>query len=94
MASALHSGTGEDPFTKERGLISTMIERLEGETGAGATEKSFCKKELSDTNIKNAEKTAETDKMITQINQMPWCEACIERFDRILCKRGESTHHR
>ena len=71
MASALHSGTGEDPFTKEKGLISTMIERLEGETGADATEKSFCEKELSETNIKKAEKTAETDKMITQINQMP-----------------------
>ena len=51
MASALHSGKDKDSVTKEKGLISTMIERLEGEMGADATEKSFCKKELSETNI-------------------------------------------
>merc|ERR1712048_613870 len=70
MASALHSGTDADPFAKVKGLISAMIERLESEAESDATEKAFCDKELSETNVKKADKTAEIDKMSTKIDQM------------------------
>merc|ERR1719464_543971 len=70
MSSALHSGTGADPFAKVRGLISDMIERLENDAEADAAEKAFCDKELSETNTKKADKTDEIDKLSTQIDQM------------------------
>ena len=60
MASALHSGIA-DPFAKVIGLITTMIERLEGEVEADATEKAFCDKELSETNVVKADKTSVID---------------------------------
>jgi len=69
MSSALHSGAA-DPFEKVKGLISAMIERLEGQAESDATEKAFCDKELSETNVKKADKTAEIDKMSTKIDQM------------------------
>ena len=53
MSSALHSGAA-DPFEKVKGLISAMIERLEGQAESDATEKAFCDKELSETNVKKA----------------------------------------
>ena len=62
MASALHLGTGADPFAKVQGLISDMIERLENEAESDATEKVFCYEELSGANTERADKTAEIDK--------------------------------
>ena len=46
MASALHLGSGADHFAKVTRLISDMIERLEDEAEANATEKAFCYEEL------------------------------------------------
>ena len=51
VASALHSGTGTDPFVKVKGQIADMIEWLENV--ADATEKVFCDKELSETKTRN-----------------------------------------
>merc|ERR1740129_331171 len=56
VASAMHS---QDPFGKIKGLISDMIEKLEAAAGADATLKAYCDKELSETNTKKSEKTAE-----------------------------------
>lgn len=67
MSSAMHS---EDAFTKIRGLISDMIERLEQEAGADATKKAYCDKELSETNTKNEEKSNEIAKLSTRIDRM------------------------
>jgi len=67
MSSAMHS---EDPFTKIRGLISDMIERLEQEAGADATKKAYCDKELSETNTKKEEKSNEIAKLSTRIDRM------------------------
>merc|ERR1719416_340799 len=60
---------GDDPFSKVKGLISDMIARLESEADADATEKAYCDKELSETNIKHADKTAEIEKLTTAIDQ-------------------------
>merc|ERR1719416_131823 len=60
---------GDDPFSKVKGLISDMIARLESEADADATEKAYCDKELSETNAKHADKTAEIAKLTTAIDQ-------------------------
>merc|ERR1719416_338149 len=60
---------GDDPFSKVKGLISDMIARLESEADADATEKAYCDKELGETNIKHADKTAEIEKLTTAIDQ-------------------------
>jgi len=71
MASAMHADrAGDDPFAKVKGLISGMIERLESEAGADATEKAFCDKELSESNAKKAEHDGEIEKITTKIDQL------------------------
>jgi len=67
VASAMHS---QDPFGKIKGLISDMIEKLEAAAGADATHKAYCDKELSETNTKKSEKTAEIQKLTTRVNRM------------------------
>merc|ERR1719356_376126 len=45
MSSANH---GEDPFSKIKGLISNMIEKLETEASEDASKKQYCDKELAE----------------------------------------------
>merc|ERR1712129_458880 len=68
MASAMRY-SGADPFLKVKGLITDMIATLEAEAGQDATKKAYCDKELSETNTKKAEKTAEIDKLTTRIDR-------------------------
>jgi len=63
------SRSGDDPFAKVKGLISDMIARLESEADADATEKAYCDKELGETNVKHADKTAEIEKLTTAIDK-------------------------
>merc|ERR1719482_1643729 len=57
----------EDIFAKVKGLITDMIEKLEAEAEADATEKAFCDKELAETNLKKDDKEAEIEKLASQI---------------------------
>merc|ERR1712217_930903 len=68
VSTALKSS--QDPFTKIKGLISDMIARLENEADADASHKAYCDKELGETNVKHADKTAEIEKLTTSIDQM------------------------
>merc|ERR1719162_1311465 len=61
--------SGQDPFAKIKGLISDMISRLESEADADASHKAYCDKELRETNVKHADKTAEIEKLTTAIDQ-------------------------
>jgi chromosome segregation ATPase len=47
-----------------------MIAKLEEEAGADADKKAFCDKELSESNAKNADKTAEIEKLSAKIDEM------------------------
>jgi uncharacterized phage infection (PIP) family protein YhgE len=58
-----------DIFGKVKGLITDMIEKLEAEAEADATEKAFCDKELAETNLKKDDKTAEIEKLTAKIEQ-------------------------
>jgi chromosome segregation ATPase len=72
MSSVAHAGSAsqEDIFGKVKGLVRDMIEKLEAEAEADATEKGFCDKELAETNAKKDEKTTKIEKLSTKIDQM------------------------
>merc|ERR1711956_41634 len=62
MDAAIQGSEGE-PFAKVKGLIQDMIETLEKEAEADATEKAYCDKELADSNAKKDAKTTEIKKL-------------------------------
>jgi len=73
MATAAHMSAqsdGGDVFAKIKGLIVDMISRLEAEADADATKKSYCDKELRESNEKKTDKTGEIKKQTTRINRM------------------------
>jgi chromosome segregation ATPase len=63
------SGSQADVFAKIKGLIQDMIEKLEAEAEADATEKAFCDKELAETNQKKDDKTDEIAKLTAKIDE-------------------------
>jgi len=66
MTAAMQS---KDAFEKVKGLISSMIARLEKEAGADATKKAYCDKELAESNEKKSDKTDEIEKISTRIER-------------------------
>mmetsp|Transcript_76128 Transcript_76128/g.118943 ORF Transcript_76128/g.118943 Transcript_76128/m.118943 type:complete len:371 (-) Transcript_76128:33-1145(-) len=69
MAETMRSKS-QDPFSKVKGLIRSMIEKLLSEAEADATEKAFCDKEMAETEEKKSNKEAEIEKLSTQIDSM------------------------
>merc|ERR1719387_1858884 len=62
LARKLHS--------KPIALLASMISRLEADAEADATHKAYCDKEISESNVKKDDKTAEITKLSTEIDSM------------------------
>merc|ERR1719188_1328098 len=82
----MSSSAGQDPFGKIKGLISDMIERLTSEGEADASHKAYCDKEMHETDVKKADKTAEIEKMTTAIDKMSARKAVLEEEVATLMK--------
>jgi len=71
MTAAIRFGTagGEDPFAKVKGLIESMIAKLEEEAKAEATEKAYCDEEMAKTEAKRGELMDDVAKVSAKIDQ-------------------------
>jgi len=58
-----------DPFGKIRGLVETMITRLEKEAAEEATQKAFCDEETSESKAKQADLTGKLDKTTARMEK-------------------------
>jgi len=61
-------GNQADIFAKVKALITDMIEKLEEDSKADATQKAYCDKELAETSAKKEEKSADIEKLATKID--------------------------
>jgi len=62
------AGAGEDPFVKVKGLIKDMIEKLESEAQAAATEKAYCDEQIAKTEAKKSELEDDMAKLTSKID--------------------------
>jgi len=62
--------SGEDPFAKVKGLITTMIEKLMKEAEEEAAKHEYCKKEMGETKKKKEEMETEIEDMTAKIDKM------------------------
>jgi len=63
------AGAGEDPFVKVRGLITDMINKLEAEAEAEATEKAWCDEQIAVTEAKKGELEDEVATLSAKIDK-------------------------
>jgi septation ring formation regulator EzrA len=71
MTAAIRFGAagGEDPFAKVKGLIESMISKLEEEAKAEATEKAYCDEEMAKTEAKRNELMDDVSKVSAKLDQ-------------------------
>merc|ERR1711879_185883 len=69
MGRLTEGGASGDPFGKVKGLISGMIEQLEADQSAEATEKAWCDKEMADSTAKKDDTTEAVERLNTKIDQ-------------------------
>merc|ERR1719333_299260 len=62
------ASAGEDPFVKVKGLIKDMIEKLEAEADAAASEKAYCDEQIAKTEAKKSELEDDIAKLTSKID--------------------------
>jgi len=62
------SAAGEDPFAKIKGLITSMVAKLQEEANKDADSNAYCDKEMGASNAKKDELNAEIDKLTSKLN--------------------------
>jgi len=71
MSSAMRLNSGSsDPFAKVKGLIQDMLEKLESDAEADATQQAYCEKEMAESKAKQEEMTTDISKLSTKIDSM------------------------
>jgi len=65
----LGASSGEDPFTKVRGLIGDLIAKLEAQAGSEATERAYCDEQTAKTEAKKSELEDDISRMTAKIDQ-------------------------
>jgi len=69
MATVLRLSEGSGgPFSKVKGLISDMIDKLEKEQADAADLKAWCDKELAESNAKKIDTTSDNERLTTKID--------------------------
>jgi len=63
------ASSGEDVFSKVKGLIQDMILKLENEAGSEATEKAYCDEQIAKTEAKKGDLEDDISKMTSKIDQ-------------------------
>mmetsp|Transcript_101654 Transcript_101654/g.285583 ORF Transcript_101654/g.285583 Transcript_101654/m.285583 type:complete len:701 (+) Transcript_101654:63-2165(+) len=78
------AGNHEDPFGKVKGMIQSMIEKLEGEANEEATEKSYCDEEMQKSEAKKGELETDVEKMTTKVDQAAAKSAQLQEQVKVL----------
>jgi len=63
------AASGEDPFSKVKGLITDMLSKLQAQAAADVTEKSYCDEEIAKSQAKKSELSAELSKLQTNMDK-------------------------
>jgi chromosome segregation ATPase len=67
MLSTLATDIAANPFAKVVDMIKTLLAKLKEEAAAEADHKAWCDKELKDNKIKRNKKTADSEKLMSEI---------------------------
>merc|ERR1719333_375426 len=78
------SGAGEDPFVKVKGLIKDMIDKLEAEADAAATEKAYCDEQIAKTESKKSELDDDVAKLTSKIDTKSAASAKLKEEVKVL----------
>jgi hypothetical protein len=71
MASAMRlSSSSGDPFAKVKGLLEDMLDRLQSEAAADATQEAYCDKEMAESHEKEEDMKSDIAKLSTKLDQM------------------------
>ncbi|CAK0823161.1 unnamed protein product, partial [Prorocentrum cordatum] len=78
------ASAGEDPFVKVKSLIKDMIEKLQAEASAAATEKAYCDEQIAKTEAKKSELEDDVAKLTAKIDSKSASSAQLKEEVKVL----------